>query len=94
MSVLKICSADHQVTALQEEVTVIEGQVNHLKGLVQQQDALNAALQQRVQTAGEAEGRAKVPHGRHSYLHCACVPWITPCELPAVAGSPVVMPRL
>jgi len=40
--------------------------VAELKGLVQQQDALNAGLQQRVQTAGEAEARAKVSH--HSLL--------------------------
>ena len=45
---------------MQEEVSIIEGQVSQLKGLVQQQDALNAALQQRVQTAGEAESRAQV----------------------------------
>lgn len=51
---------------MQEEVAVIEGQVAELKGLVQQQDALNAGLQQRVQTAGEAEARAKVSH--HSLL--------------------------
>ncbi|DBB06613.1 hypothetical protein WJX77_004467 [Trebouxia sp. C0004] len=47
----------------QEEMAVIEGQVAELKGLVQQQDALNAGLQQRVQTAGEAEARAKVEAG-------------------------------
>lgn len=47
-------------------MAVIEGQVAELKGLVQQQDALNAGLQQRVQTAGEAEARAKVSH--HSLL--------------------------
>ncbi|KAL0056402.1 hypothetical protein WJX82_010947 [Trebouxia sp. C0006] len=47
----------------QEEVAVIEGQVAELKGLVQQQDALNAGLQQRVQTASEAEARAKVEAG-------------------------------
>lgn len=46
---------------LQEEVTVIEGQVSQLTGLVQQQDALNAVLKQRVQATGEAESRAKVP---------------------------------
>ena len=51
---------------MQEEVAVIEGQVAELKGLVQQQDALNAGLQQRVQTASEAEARAKVSH--HSLL--------------------------
>lgn len=45
---------------MQEEVSIIEGQVSQLKGLVQQQDALNAVLQQRVQTSGEAESRAKV----------------------------------
>lgn len=41
-------------------MAIIEGQVGQLKGLVQQQDALNTNLQQRVQTAGEAEARAKV----------------------------------
>ena len=45
---------------LQEEVALIEGQVAELKGLVQQQDALNATLQQRVHSAAEAESRAKV----------------------------------
>ncbi|KAA6423684.1 MAG: hypothetical protein FRX49_06255 [Trebouxia sp. A1-2] len=43
-----------------EEVAVIEGQVAELKGLVQHQDALNAGLQQRVQSGSEAEARAKV----------------------------------
>lgn len=46
---------------LQEEVSVIEGQVSRLTGLVQQQDALNAVLKQRLQATGEAESRAKVP---------------------------------
>lgn len=42
-------------------MAVIEEQVGELKGMVLQQDALNTGLQQRVQTAGEAEARAKVP---------------------------------
>ena len=45
---------------MQEEVATIEGQVGELRGLVQQQDALNATLQQRVHSAAEAESRAKV----------------------------------
>jgi hypothetical protein len=50
-------------------VAVIEGQVAELKGLVQQQDALNAGLQQRIQTAGEAEARAKVSNLSHLLSH-------------------------
>lgn len=42
-------------------MSVIEGQVSQLTGLVQQQDALNAVLKQRLQATGEAESRAKVP---------------------------------
>ena len=50
----------NKLFGLQEEVALIEGQVAELKGLVQQQDALNATLQQRVHSAAEAESRAKV----------------------------------
>lgn len=59
---------------MQEEVSIIEGQVSQLKGLVQQQDALNAVLQQRVQTSGEAESRAKVaPIALSILLNLACL---------------------
>lgn len=55
-------------------MSIIEGQVSQLKGLVQQQDALNAVLQQRVQTAGEAESRAKVPPDHFAVLQSTMLP--------------------
>ncbi len=67
---------------LQEEVAVIEGQVAELKGLVQQQDALNAGLQQRVQTASEAEARAKVSHLSHLLSYLMCSTQLSPLTLP------------
>ena len=52
--------SDESFWLVQEEVGMIEGQVGQLRALVQQQDALNASLQQRLNTAAEAESRAQV----------------------------------
>ena len=59
-------------------MSVIEGQVSQLTGLVQRQDTLNAVLKQRLQATGEAESRAKVPP----------VTWLSCFTLFQQAGDP------